>query len=110
ARLEQPLQRLQLWLQDAPGRVLFCAESAGRREALKELLGRIQLRPQESDDWTAFINSDSDIALCVAPLDESICFTDGTHTINLITENQLFGQRIRQTRRRQKQKTDAELV
>lgn len=110
-RLEQPLQRLHTWLQEQQQqRVLFCAESAGRREALKELLGRIQLRPQEFDGWQDFLRSDAPVGLTVAPLDDSSSVSLADGLLHLVTENQLFGQRIRQTRRRQKQKTDAELV
>src|SRR5690606_35830953 len=110
-RLEQPLQRLHTWLQEQQQqRVLFCAESAGRREALKELLGRIQLRPQEFDGWQDFLRSNAPVGLTVAPLDDSSSVSLADGLLHLVTENQLFGQRIRQTRRRQKQKTDAELV
>src|SRR5690554_8008664 len=52
ARLEQPLQRLQSWMQEnSEHSLLFCADSSGRREALKELLGRIQVRPKEFNSW-----------------------------------------------------------
>ena len=109
SRLEQPLQRLQLWLQQNPAqRVLFCTESAGRREALKELLGRINLRPQEFSHWPDFLHSSESRGLIVGPLDQGVCLSDPA--LSIITENQLFGQRIRQTRRMRKQKTDSELV
>jgi transcription-repair coupling factor (superfamily II helicase) len=109
SRLEQPLQRLQQWLKDNKSqRVLFCAESAGRREALKELLGRISVRPAEVESWQQFIGGDDALALIISPLDEGVHLR--APAISIITENQLFGQRIRQTRRRNKQKTDSELV
>ncbi|WP_430462066.1 transcription-repair coupling factor [Thalassolituus sp. LLYu03] len=109
SRLEQPLQRLHNWLLANPQqKVLFCAESAGRREALKELLGRIGVRPKEFDTWPDFLNGSDSPALIVGPLDQGVSLSEPALTI--ITENQLFGQRIRQTRRRTKQKTDSELV
>jgi len=111
SRLEQPLQRLQTWLNDNNSqRVLFCAESAGRREALKELLGRIQLRPKDQENWAGFISGNEPFGLIIGPLDDGVTVSDGQQTLSIITENQLFGQRIRQTRRRSKQKTDSELV
>src|SRR5690606_40068627 len=84
--------------------------SGGRGEDLKELLGRIQLGPQEFDGWQDFLRSDAPVGLTVAPLDDSSSVSLADGLLHLVTENQLFGQRIRQTRRRQKQKTDAELV
>lgn len=41
-RAQEPLNRLECFLKETGHRVLFCAESLGRREALKELLGRIR--------------------------------------------------------------------
>jgi len=109
SRLEQPLQRLQNWLKETPGqRVLFCAESAGRREALREMLGRINLRPQEFSDWQSFISAEQSPALIVGPLDDS--FSLNEPPLSVITENQLFGQRIRQTRRRDRQKTNPDMI
>ncbi|MBS52967.1 MAG: transcription-repair coupling factor [Oceanospirillaceae bacterium] len=109
SRLEQPLQRVQSWLQsNAQLRVLFCAESAGRREALRELLGRISVRPQEYDDWNSFVKADQTPGLIVGPLDDSVLLDDDG--IAIVTENQLFGQRIRQTRRRDKQKTNPDMM
>lgn len=111
ARLEQPLQRLQNWLQqNSEQNLLFCTDSSGRREALKELLGRIQVRPKEFNSWKEFVASKSSLGILVAPLETGVGFDYQGNTLFLITENQLFGQRIRQTRRRQKQKIDAELV
>ena len=109
SRLEQPLQRVQSWLQsNAQLRVLFCAESAGRREALRELLGRISVRPQEYDDWNSFVKADQTPGLIVGPLDDSVLLDEDG--IAIVTENQLFGQRIRQTRRRDKQKTNPDMM
>ncbi len=112
SRLEQPLQRLQNWLTDAPvDRILFCAESAGRREALRELLGRANLLPEEMNGWHSFIDSDVRSALTIAPLSNGAIVTDTSgKRLALITENELFGQRIRQTRQRARQKTDVDMV
>ncbi len=107
SRLEQPLQRLKNWLNDTNGRVLFCVESAGRREALRELLGRIHIHPQDVVEWQEFIDGDEPLGLIIGPLEQGAQIGDD---LFVVTENQLFGQRIQQRRRRQKQKTDSELV
>lgn len=109
-RLEQPTQRLAEFIQSHQQHaILICAESAGRREVLKELLGRIHLRPNEIENWQSFIEQPQGLNITVAPLDSGLGLVNGQH-LYLVTENELFGQRIRQTRRRQKQKTDADLI
>ncbi|TNC93109.1 MAG: transcription-repair coupling factor [Thalassolituus sp.] len=107
SRLDQPLQRLQNWLAGVDGKVIFCVESAGRREALKDLLRRISLTPPEADSWPEACASDNNHLIIIAPLEKGVSLG---HQLHLVTENDLFGQRIRQTRRRQKQKTDSDMV
>ena len=81
-----------------PGRVLFCAESAGRREVLLELLARLKLRPAEVGGWNEFVNGTARLAITIAPLDEGLLLDE----LALIPESPLFGQRIMQRRRRDK--------
>ncbi|MHB8404347.1 MAG: transcription-repair coupling factor [Gammaproteobacteria bacterium] len=98
SRAAEPVGKLLQFLQDFPGRVLFAAESAGRREYLLELLTRRGLNPVSVEDWPAFLDSDARIALCIAPLERSLLLTEAA--ITLIAEEQLFGQRARQSNRR----------
>lgn len=100
AKQESPLRKLQDYLHHFKGRILFCAESAGRREALLELLARIQIRPKTFDSWHGYIADDAVIGITIAPLQTGI---NCTHPpLTLISEGQLFGQRVFQSRRRQK--------
>ncbi len=46
AKAGEPLAALRRFIEEYPGRVLFCAESAGRREVLLELLARLKLKPR----------------------------------------------------------------
>lgn len=109
SRLEQPLQRLQEWLKNnRHQRILFCAESAGRREALKDLLRRIDVHPEETNSWQDFIQQDTALAITIGPIEHSVHLL--SENVTLITENQLFGQQVRQSRRRSKQKTDNDLI
>jgi transcription-repair coupling factor (superfamily II helicase) len=111
SRSEQPLLRLDNWLKSTSGKVLFCAESAGRREALKELLRRIKVSPEELQSWPDFAIGSASPALLIAPLEKGVTIANDTgDELHLITENELFGQRIRQTRRRQKQKNDRDTM
>lgn len=108
AQAEQPLAALESFLLHYEGRVLFCAESAGRRETLLELLGRIRVRPKQVDSWQQFINSNEALAITVAPLEQGLL--QQQPAIALICEAQLFGERIQQQRRRKQAQDNSELV
>ncbi len=116
AQAEEPLTLLKGFL-DQPqiankARILFCTESAGRREAVRELLQRIQIRPTEIDSWSSFVNDKNSISITIAPLDKGLIINDESEQpeLILISENQLFGQRIMQRRRRGKSKGQAENI
>ncbi|HEY3698021.1 MAG TPA: CarD family transcriptional regulator, partial [Spongiibacteraceae bacterium] len=87
-------------------RVLLCVESPGRRETLLELLARHRLKPKAVDSWNAFIADKNALAITVAPIDRGLLLPDDQ--LALITESQLFGQRVLQTRRRKRQSEIAE--
>ena len=81
-------------------RLLFCAESAGRREVLGDLLKTIDIRPAEVDYWHQFIASDVPYCITTYPIDQGVYCPD--QGICLITEGELFGQQVMQRRRRSK--------
>ncbi|EAR60590.1 transcription-repair coupling factor [Neptuniibacter caesariensis] len=96
---KEPLTALQNFLMNRDGPILFCAESAGRREALLELLGRINIKPSLVNGWNAFIKGDEDLAITEYPLEQGLSFPGQYH---VITETQLFGHQVFQRRRRSK--------
>ncbi|WP_444958032.1 transcription-repair coupling factor [Microbulbifer sp. ZKSA002] len=103
---EQPLAALESYLMEYSGRVLFCAESSGRREALLELLKGIRLSPPSFQSWQDFLAAKDTIGITVAPIDQGLLLEDPQ--INLIAEPQLFGERVLQQRRRKKAKDEAD--
>ncbi len=98
AKAGEPLAALRRFIEEYPGRVLFCAESAGRREVLLELLARLKLKPNEFDSWPAFTASKQRLGICIAPMDDGLQLEN----LALIAESPLFGQRVMQRRRREK--------
>ncbi|MFJ5296320.1 transcription-repair coupling factor [Pseudomonas sp. NPDC088368] len=100
AKASQPLAALSTFLDEFPGRVLFTAESAGRREVLLELLERLKLRPKNLDSWQEFVDSKERLAITIAPLDEGLVLEQPA--LALVAESPLFGQRVMQRRRREK--------
>ena len=125
ARAESPLQLLKHFLADFDGSVLLSGESAGRREALSELLHDNGLRPRPVAGWTEFVaaaaRGDGDAAgpgggrrlyLAAAPLDSGLLApqTRLGHGLAIICESQLLGERARQTRRARRDTRDADAI
>ena len=97
--------RLGELLEGHEGRVLLCAESAGRREILLEGL---DTAPAPVASWAEFEDGDAAFALTVAPIDRGLNL--GPKAPMLVTESQLFGERVAQRRRRQGKATDPEAI
>ncbi|MEM8491168.1 MAG: transcription-repair coupling factor [Pseudomonadota bacterium] len=94
---EQGLKRrLEALTEGHNAPVLLCAESAGRREILLESLSGT---PPQVASWQEFVNSKAEFAISVAPIDRGINL--GPDAPMLVTETQLFGERVAQRRRRQ---------
>ncbi|MDH0895032.1 MULTISPECIES: transcription-repair coupling factor [unclassified Pseudomonas] len=106
AKATEPLAALRRFIEEYPGRVLFSAESAGRREVLLELLARLKLKPMEVAGWKAFAESRERLAITIAPLDEGLLLDD----LALVAESPLFGQRVMQRRRREKSRDGGDNV
>ena len=98
SRAEQPVEKLLAFLGEFSGRVLFAAESAGRREYLLELLMRRELQPASVDGWPAFLASNARLGICIAALERGLLLPQ--QRLAIVAEEQLFGQRARQASRR----------
>lgn len=104
----QPLQRLSQWLESHEERVLFVAETAGRRDVLENLLSELKLSPKFFPHWQNFLADKVRYGITVAPLDRGIYLTDPPLVI--IAESQLFGQQVMQRRLRKRHGQDAEFI
>ena len=100
SKLSNPLSALQEFLEGFDGRVLFCAESAGRREVLAGFLKKINVVAAEVENWQDFINTSDRFSVTTYPIDQGL-YSPG-QGICLITEGELFGQQVMQRRRRSK--------
>ena len=108
AKLQQPFSAVQQFLKNNGQRVLFCAESAGRRETLLEILKQIEIYPQSFEHWQDFLNSDVHQGIIVAPIDRGMWLH--RDRLVLITEAQIFGHRIAQRRRRRKTLSNTDFI
>ncbi|MEX2132066.1 MAG: transcription-repair coupling factor [Pseudohongiellaceae bacterium] len=105
----EPAAALREFVSAEPDRrILFCAESAGRRELLLELLHGINLIPVAVSGWDEFVRGPAQYAITIAPLDNGLSFS--TPPLALVTESQLFGGKIAQRRRRSQGVDNTELV
>ncbi len=108
ARAKRPLGRLEQYLTTASGPVLFCAESAGRREAILDLLKTIGITPLAVAGWAEALAATSGQMIAVHPLERGFRLADGRFT--LISETELFGHQVLQRRRRARQRDSADQV
>ncbi|WP_024851055.1 transcription-repair coupling factor [Hydrogenovibrio kuenenii] len=95
-------------------RLLYCAESTGRRETLLTLLKKeknLKLpSPTIIDSWQEFANSNAQCSIVVGPLEDSFYITEndtsGINDICIISEAQIFGETVVQRRRRKQKHSD----
>ncbi len=99
-RAEQPLHKLQSFINSPKGRILIAAESLGRRETISQLFAEHHLKLPLIETWDDFIKSEYQVALGVAPLHHGYRTSD----FSIITEAELYAATVRQQRRREKEK------
>jgi transcription-repair coupling factor (superfamily II helicase) len=108
-KLKQPFELLNDFIasKETPNKLLFVAESQGRRESVLELLERNKIKPNIFSTIEEFVNSDAPLGITVNALSAGFIFqakgSAKKNAIALITEAELLGDRVRQTRRRNKQ-------
>ncbi len=107
-RVKNPLHHLEAFLCDTEKRVLFCAESNGRREVICEQLEKIGVQPDLIDNIHSFIHSDTSLAITVAPIEETI--NSQSPAFILISETQIFGNQVKQSRRQKSTSDDHENI
>ena len=108
-RAQEPLNALHSFLMAFKGRVLFSAESNGRREILLEQFKRIHLTPAITPSLAHFLtDSKQTLGLTIGNWEQGFICTDGS--LAVIPEAALFGQRVKQVRRRKKNTTDQDSI
>ena len=108
SRAQEPAEKLLAFLKTFRGRVLFAAESAGRREYLNDLLTRRDIHPTNVPDWIGFNGDRAPYAICVAPLERGLHLPEAG--LAIIAEEQLFGERARQVTRRRAHRDPAAII
>ncbi|UPW16847.1 transcription-repair coupling factor [Agarivorans sp. TSD2052] len=103
-RLNLPLQALSHYLEHHPKpKTCFIAETEGRREALKNLLSPLKLTLKNHDSVFHFVASKDTLAIVVAPVENGFELNDPD--VQLITETDLLGDKVRAKQRKASNKT-----
>lgn len=104
----QDLSRLLGYQKSLNGRLLITAETAGRRETLRERLRHAGLKPRDIERWTDQLSEQPSVGLAIAPLDEGFRLAD--HELAIVPEAALFGERAEQRRRRSSIERDPDAI
>ncbi len=97
-RAEDPVASLRALLDRNHGRIALCADSAGRRETLLQMLEEFGIKPDfASETLQDFLASESRFALVIAPVSSGFVLVD--QALTLLTENDLYPSQARPTRR-----------
>lgn len=104
---EQPFRAVKQYIDAANHPVLLVAESAGRRETLKDALRAALGEIPQVESFEAFQQSLQAIAITNAPLDRGLVIQD---QLSVISENQLYEHRVVQRRRKRQQEVSEEFL
>jgi len=104
---EEPGTSLLRFMQSYKGRVLIAADSAGRREALIETLATAGMKPANTDSWSTFLNDadDTRFGIGIAGMEQG--FALNKPAITVLTERELYGERVRSERDRKRRRGTA---
>jgi transcription-repair coupling factor (superfamily II helicase) len=107
-RAEAPLGKLSAFLAGFRGRALLTVDSAGRREVLLDMLRREGIDAPPVADWLSFADGNGALGLAVAADVRGLLLPG--QGLAVIAEEQLFGERARQERRRRRAERDPEAI
>lgn len=111
-KLEYPLEQLSAFLNEflknPHAQVLFCVESAGRREVLLDLLNKFSIKIHRCETWQEFLSGSERISIIIAPLEEG--FYLERPPLALISEAQIFGNQVIQKRQTKTKGLDARTI
>ncbi len=102
------LKELQQSIDEKNTRVLFIAESEGRKEILQNLLSQKGFSTEPVKNWQGFLQSSTKSAITAGSLLEGFSLIEDKLT--LITENELLGQKTKIISRSEKSLRDPDLM
>ena len=100
-----PAQQLINTVNDATQRgakVLFCAETQGRKEGLLTVLRKAGIKPSFTPSLNAFLSEGEQVGITVGMVEHSFRWVNHQQELLFITETELLGHKVSQRRRRDK--------
>ena len=107
-RYEDASAALQQFMETFDGRVLFTADSPGRRESVMDFLRGRGFDIVRSESFRDFLTGSARIGVGVAPLEDGVLLTDAR--LAIVSAQQLFGDRPKQRRRLRRSERDPESI
>lgn len=107
AKKEHPFESVKQYIDESNHPVLLVAESAGRRESLKDSLRSSLGEIPNVEGFSDFLKQQYAIAITNAPLDRGLVIRD---QLSVISENQLYEHRVVQRRRKRQQEVSEEFL
>jgi len=98
---------LAAFMEGFDGRILFAADTTGRREVLRTTLASFGIKPEPFESFAEFHARPDRLGLCVLPVEEGFLVAG---ELALITESQLFGGRTRPRVQRSVSERDPESI
>ncbi|GLS91348.1 transcription-repair-coupling factor [Psychromonas marina] len=97
-----PLAGISTFIENFSGKILFSVQSSGRKESLLELLAPLKLSLSEFKCVDDFHKAKSKLGITISQVEDSFILSNSDATTNLafITENELLGFKVTQSRRR----------
>jgi transcription-repair coupling factor (superfamily II helicase) len=108
SRYEEASAALVRFLDEFDGRVLFTADSPGRRESVLDFLRGHGLDIERIESWQDFLISTHAIGVAVAPIEDGVLLPEAK--LAIISEHQLFGSKPQQRNRRRRAERDPESI
>lgn len=106
---KEPLATLRQFSEQFSGRLIFSVESEGRREALKELLEPIKIRPKEFSSFRDAITQGNDkFTLILGAAEHGFILNE--LNIALLCESDLLGDRVVQRRKKNRTITNNDAI
>ncbi|MDT0626937.1 transcription-repair coupling factor [Alteromonas sp. W364] len=90
-------------------KVIFIAESQGRKENLIDILNKAKIKPSNSPTLEdALTHTSQHIFICVGMVENSFAFEDGKQSFLFVTETQLLGHKVSRRKLKDKRKVSDE--
>ncbi len=105
-RLKKPADSLQKFVMSSERRILFTAESAGRRDLVEEFVARAGLNPTRCDSFQSFEEEGWDLGITLSDIEYPLVLDN----LAVITESQLLGISPESVRRKKDRAIDADQI